>query len=87
MFHTPHPRLQSGGVPGCLREARDTVIVATSTLELGIDVGDLDRVVQINSTRTVASSVQKLGRTGRRAGITYSKRAVFLAHAPFCYAL
>lgn len=49
-------------------DARDTVIVATSTLELGIDVGDLDRVIQINSTRTVASFLQRLGRTGRRAG-------------------
>ena len=29
-------------------EARDCVIVATSTLELGIDVGDLDRVIQVN---------------------------------------
>ncbi|WP_240316783.1 helicase-related protein [Mycobacterium persicum] len=48
-------------------EARDTVIVATSTLELGIDVGDLDRVIQIGSTRTVASFLQRLGRTGRRA--------------------
>lgn len=49
-------------------DARDTVIVATSTLELGIDVGDLDRVIQINSTRTVASFLQRLGRTGRRQG-------------------
>ncbi|WP_302185247.1 helicase-related protein, partial [Streptomyces sp. AC627_RSS907] len=30
-------------------EARDCVIVSTSTLELGIDVGDLDRVIQIDS--------------------------------------
>lgn len=51
-------------------EARDTVIVATSTLELGIDVGDLDRVIQIGSTRTVASFLQRLGRTGRRAETT-----------------
>jgi ATP-dependent Lhr-like helicase len=49
-------------------DGRDTVIVATSTLELGIDVGDLDRVIQIGSTRTVASFLQRLGRTGRRAG-------------------
>jgi ATP-dependent Lhr-like helicase len=49
-------------------EAHDCVIVATSTLELGIDVGDLDRVVQIDSPTTVASFLQRLGRTGRRVG-------------------
>lgn len=49
-------------------DARDCVIVCTSTLELGIDVGDLDRVVQINAPRTVASFLQRLGRTGRRPG-------------------
>ncbi|MFI9511262.1 DEAD/DEAH box helicase [Nocardia sp. NPDC052566] len=51
-------------------EARDTVIVATSTLELGIDVGDLDRVIQIDSPGTVASFLQRIGRTGRRFGST-----------------
>ncbi|MGW4849042.1 DEAD/DEAH box helicase [Nocardia brasiliensis] len=51
-------------------EARDTVIVATSTLELGIDVGDLDRVIQIDSPGTVASFLQRIGRTGRRSGST-----------------
>jgi ATP-dependent Lhr-like helicase len=49
-------------------EARDCVIVATSTLELGIDVGDLDRVVQIDAPPTVAALLQRLGRTGRRPG-------------------
>lgn len=49
-------------------EARDCVIVATSTLELGIDVGDLDRVIQIEAPATVASFLQRLGRTGRRTG-------------------
>src|SRR4051794_16923698 len=48
-------------------EGQNTVIVATSTLELGIDVGDLDRVIQIDAPRTVASFLQRLGRTGRRA--------------------
>jgi len=49
-------------------EGRNCVIVSTSTLELGIDVGDLDRVIQIDSPTTVASFLQRLGRTGRRAG-------------------
>ena len=46
----------------------DCVIVATSTLELGIDVGDLDRVIQIDAPSRVASFLQRLGRTGRRPG-------------------
>jgi ATP-dependent Lhr-like helicase len=46
----------------------DCVIVATSVLELGIDVGDLDRVIQIDAPGTVASFLQRMGRTGRRSG-------------------
>jgi ATP-dependent Lhr-like helicase len=49
-------------------EARNCVIVATSTLELGIDVGDLDRVIQIDAPSAVAAFLQHLGRTGRCAG-------------------
>ncbi len=45
----------------------DCVIVATSVLELGIDVGNLDRVIQIDSPPTVSSFLQRMGRTGRRA--------------------
>jgi ATP-dependent Lhr-like helicase len=48
-------------------EGRDCVIVSTSALELGIDVGDLDRVIQINAPLTVAAFLQRLGRSGRRA--------------------
>ncbi|MBO8203070.1 DEAD/DEAH box helicase [Streptomyces smyrnaeus] len=58
-------------------EARDCVIVSTSTLELGIDVGDLDRVIQIDAPATVASFLQRLGRTGRRPGST--RNCLFLA--------
>lgn len=57
-------------------EAQDTVIVATSTLELGIDVGDLDRCLQIGAPHTVASMLQRLGRTGRRADT--SRNMLFL---------
>lgn len=47
---------------------RDCVIVATSALELGIDIGDLDRVIQVDAPTTVASFLQRMGRTGRRPG-------------------
>lgn len=57
--------------------ARNCVIVSTSTLELGIDVGDLDRVLQIGAPNTVASVLQRLGRTGRRPGT--SRNMLFLA--------
>ena len=41
-------------------------IVCTSTLELGIDIGDLDIVVQAGPPDTVSSFLQRMGRTGRR---------------------
>ena len=51
-------------------EGQNCVIVATSAMELGIDVGDLDHVLQIDSPGSVASFLQRMGRTGRRAGTT-----------------
>ena len=55
----------------------DCVIVATSTLELGLDVGDLDRVIQVGAPPSVASFLQRMGRTGRRPGTT--RNCLFLA--------
>lgn len=49
-------------------EGRDCVIVATSALELGIDVGDLDHVFQIDAPSSVSAFLQRMGRTGRRPG-------------------
>ena len=54
-------RFQGGG---------SAAIVCTSTLELGIDVGDLDNVFQANAPGTVSSFLQRMGRTGRRANST-----------------
>jgi len=51
--------------------------VATSVLELGIDVGNLDRVIQIDSPPTVSSFLQRMGRTGRRSGTL--RNCLFLA--------
>jgi ATP-dependent Lhr-like helicase len=61
-------------------EARDCVIVSTSTLELGIDVGDLDRVIQIDSPASVASFLQRIGRTGRR--VDSVRNCLFLTTRP-----
>lgn len=52
------------------RSSGPACIVATSTLELGIDVGDLDRVLQVDAPSTVSSFLQRMGRTGRREGQT-----------------
>lgn len=49
-------------------QKQNCVIVATSSLELGLDVGDLDRVIQIDAPATISSFLQRMGRTGRRAG-------------------
>jgi ATP-dependent Lhr-like helicase len=59
------------------RDEKDCVIVATSVLELGIDVGDLDVVIQIDAPSTVSSFLQRLGRTGRRKGSR--RNCLFLA--------
>lgn len=58
-------------------EGRDCVIVSTSALELGLDVGDLDRVIQVNAPLTVAAFLQRLGRAGRRPGTR--RNCLFLA--------
>lgn len=55
----------------------DCVIVATSVLELGVDVGSLDRVIQLDAPGTVASFLQRMGRTGRRPGS--QRNCLFLA--------
>lgn len=45
-----------------------TVTSATLTLELGIDIGDLDLTIQLGAPYSSASFVQRLGRSGRRTG-------------------
>ncbi|MCL2321972.1 MAG: DEAD/DEAH box helicase [Oscillospiraceae bacterium] len=47
---------------------KNAVVAATLTLELGIDIGDLHRIVQIGSPHSCSSFVQRLGRSGRKTG-------------------
>jgi ATP-dependent Lhr-like helicase len=63
-------RLKAGKLPA---------LVATSTLELGIDMGAVDLVVQIESPLSVASGMQRVGRAGHRAGVV-SKGIFFPKH-------
>jgi len=49
-----------------LKAGRLRALVATSTLELGIDMGAIDLVVQVESPPSVASGMQRIGRAGHR---------------------
>jgi ATP-dependent helicase Lhr and Lhr-like helicase len=62
-------------------EGSSACIVCTSTLELGIDIGDLDYVFQLDTASTVSSFLQRLGRTGRREG-TVSNTFFFCTEGP-----
>jgi ATP-dependent Lhr-like helicase len=69
IYHVHH-----GSISASLREAaeeamRDStpaVTAATVTLEMGVDIGQLERVIQLDAPLSVASFLQRLGRTGRR---------------------
>ncbi|MCX2429783.1 DEAD/DEAH box helicase [Pedobacter sp. GR22-10] len=47
---------------------RNFTIACTSTLELGIDIGSVDQVVQLDAAHSIASLIQRVGRSGRREG-------------------
>ncbi|PKM62681.1 MAG: ATP-dependent helicase [Firmicutes bacterium HGW-Firmicutes-21] len=73
IYHVHH-----GSISGPLREAAETemkesegpiVTGATVTLEMGIDIGRLERVIQIGPPISITSLVQRLGRSGRRGNV------------------
>jgi len=57
-----------------LKQGELRAIVATSTLELGIDIGHLDLVCQIESPKSVAAGLQRIGRAGHLLGLTSKGR-------------
>ena len=57
---------QRASVEQALREGELHLLCATSSMELGIDVGEIDKVLQIGCPRSISSTKQRLGRAGHR---------------------
>lgn len=68
VHHSSIDKNRREAVEELFKYGRNKTIVATSALELGIDIGGLDIVIQDSSPRTVSSFLQRMGRTGRREG-------------------
>ncbi|WP_350346973.1 DEAD/DEAH box helicase [Agromyces sp. G08B096] len=62
-----------------LKSGRLRCVVATSSLELGIDMGAVDLVMQVESPPSVASGLQRIGRAGHQVG-EVSKGVIFPKH-------
>ncbi|MDJ0334083.1 ATP-dependent helicase [Salinibacterium sp. G-O1] len=62
-----------------LKSGRLRCVVATSSLELGIDMGAVDLVIQVESPPSVASGLQRIGRAGHQVG-EISKGMLFPKH-------
>ncbi len=72
VHHGSLPREERERVETAFRTGQIRALVCTSTLELGIDVGAVDLVVQYMSPRQVISLIQRVGRSGHSLG-RYSK--------------
>ena len=66
--HGSVSREQRLQIEEALKRGRLPAVAATSTLELGIDMGAVDLVIQIESPSSVISGLQRMGRAGHRAG-------------------
>lgn len=70
---------QRANIEDDLKTGRLKCVVATSSLELGIDMGALDLVVQVEAPPSVASGLQRIGRAGHQVG-EVSRGVLFPKH-------
>jgi ATP-dependent helicase Lhr and Lhr-like helicase len=68
--HGSLARPQRVEIEDALKAGQLRALVATSSLELGIDMGAIDLVVQIEAPPSVASGLQRIGRAGHQVGAT-----------------
>ncbi len=73
--HGSVSREQRGLIEEALRNGSLPAVVATSSLELGIDMGTVDLVVQVETPASVATGLQRVGRAGHQVGAV--SRGVF----------
>lgn len=64
VHHGSLSREQRQEVEQSLREGKLRLLCATSSMELGIDVGEIDQVLQVGCPRSVSGTMQRLGRAG-----------------------
>ncbi|WP_299270533.1 ATP-dependent helicase [Halorientalis sp.] len=65
-------------IEGMLKDGALDVVTTSTSLELGIDMPDLDLVVQVGSPKSVAALLQRVGRAGHQLGETVTGRVVAL---------
>lgn len=70
VHHGSLSKEQRQEVEQSLREGRLRLLCATSSMELGIDVGEIDQVLQVGCPRSISGTMQRLGRAGHNPSRT-----------------
>ncbi|MEO0183902.1 MAG: DEAD/DEAH box helicase [candidate division WOR-3 bacterium] len=66
VHHASLPRSQREEIERFMNESDRAILLATSTLELGIDIGDLDAIILYRPPHSISSLLQRIGRGNRR---------------------
>ncbi len=75
-YHGSMSREAREAMESALKAGKLHVLVATSSLELGIDIGSIDLVVQIESPKGIARGLQRIGRSGHLVNATSKGRII-----------